>query len=243
MTSSPIGVAASVAYRHLVEALPEISAVKLVSYTDPPSLQDRLALTPVQAAVVTRARALKREHAIPFWDGLFRTLADSSAQSRELLLAATFHQAFASGPIVVSRDAVRAGMIEAMVVEAAPKQMGFLSEVVLNDQKTAHVPMLDFQHPCSPANLPLVTDVARLLFGSGGIVLESGNSYHAVGLRLMSDEELRRMLAQALMFGAIVDRRYIGHQLMEGRCCLRLSKRPDSGTEPRVAGSFQAPGG
>ncbi|HEY6925697.1 MAG TPA: hypothetical protein VI653_19610 [Steroidobacteraceae bacterium] len=237
----PTGAPACVAYRHLVEALPEIGAVKLVSYTDPPPLQDRLALTPEQAMVVARARALKSEHAIPFWDGLFRTLADSPTQSRELLSAATFHQTFESEPILVSRDAVRAGAIEAMIIELAPKQIGFLSEVVLHDHRIAHVPMLDFQQPCSPASLPLVTDVARLLFGSCGIVLESGNSYHAVGLRLVSEEELRRMLAQALMFGATVDRRYIGHQLIEGRCCLRLSKRPDSGTAPRVAGSFQAP--
>lgn len=239
MTLLSIGVAASVAYRYLVEALPEISAVKLVSYADPPSLQDRLALTPEQAVVVARARALKREHAIPFWDGLLSAIADSLGPSRELLSAATFHQSFAAEPIIVSRDAVRAGVIEATVFDAAPKQIGFLSEVVLNDERLAHVPMLDFQRPCSPASLPLVTDVARILFGSSGIILESGNSYHAVGLRLMSDAELRRMLAQALMFGAIVDRRYVGHQLIEGRCCLRLSKRAPSGSEPRVAGSFE----
>jgi hypothetical protein len=241
MMSSSIGAAASVAYRNLVEALPEINAIKLISYADPPSLQDRLTLTPAQAKVVARAQVLKREHALPFWDGLFRALEDSPVQSRELLSAATFHQAFAADPIVVSRDAVLAGVIEATVVGAAPKQIGFLSEVVLNDQRRAHVPMLDFQQPSSPANLSLVTDVARLLFRSGGIILESGNSYHAVGLQLMREAELHRMLAQALMFGAIVDRRYIGHQLIEGRCCLRLSKRPASGAEPRVAASFEAP--
>jgi hypothetical protein len=61
------------------------------------------------------------------------------------------------------------------------------SELICRDGSIAHLPMLDFHVFKSPANQYIVEAVARRLFPDGSILLDSGESYHAYGTRLVTD--------------------------------------------------------
>jgi len=99
-----------------------------------------------------------------------------------------------------------------------------LSEVQLSGGRIGHLPFLDFHCPVAENSLRLVTNVARILFSGPGIILDSGHSYHAVGLNIVDTERLIDILARALLFNPIVDRAYISHQIIERGCALRISR-------------------
>lgn len=80
----------------------------------------------------------------------------------------------------------------------------------------------------------IVEAVAERLFEGGSILLESGESYHAYGARLMSEEQFRRFLGKALLCAPIVDRAYLAHQWTEGRCALRLTAGGGKSNVPKV---------
>jgi hypothetical protein len=94
---------------------------------------------------------------------------------------------------------------------------------------------LDFHCPSSAPNLELVAEALRLLDIGAGFILESGKSYHFYGRRLITDSERISFLSRALLLAPIVDRSWIAHQLLEGACGLRISRRQPSGLPPTVA--------
>jgi hypothetical protein len=97
------------------------------------------------------------------------------------------------------------------------------SEVICDSGATEHIPLLDFHCPISSSNRNLVAEVAKRLLPGGAIILESGDSYHVYGRKTVSSAALTCLLAKSLLFSPIVDRAYIAHQLIEGRCALRIS--------------------
>jgi hypothetical protein len=80
--------------------------------------------------------------------------------------------------------------------------------------------------------------VAVRLLPSGGLIVDSGHSYHLVGSHPVTPDGLIDFLARASLFGSIVDRAYIAHQILERRCALRISRGGHSGAEPRVQIAF-----
>lgn len=100
------------------------------------------------------------------------------------------------------------------------------------DGSVCHIPMIDFHIPASETNLRVVCDVCEALGLNNGYLLESGVSYHFVGANPVSEEELMRILIDALLFCPIVDGAWICHQLKERSCSLRIDKK--NGIETRV---------
>ena len=77
--------------------------------------------------------------------------------------------------------------------------------------------MLDFSVEASRESEEWVLGSLRLL-GCRGLLIQSGRSYHYYGAELFGALEMRDFLAKALLFGGLVDRRWVAHQLIEG-CC------------------------
>jgi len=109
-----------------------------------------------------------------------------------------------------------------------------LSEVICDDGSSRHLPMIDFHASASIPNLVIVEAVAKKLFPRGAILLESGESYHAYGKELLSEKEFRHFLGSAMLFVPIVDRAYVAHQCIEGRCALRLTQGGGKSRVPKV---------
>lgn len=64
--------------------------------------------------------------------------------------------------------------------------------------------------------------------------VDSGRSYHYYGKRLLSKNEWRIFLGKCLLMQDLVDERYVGHQLVDGHCVLRLSASQIKPSIPRV---------
>jgi hypothetical protein len=99
---------------------------------------------------------------------------------------------------------------------------------------TRHIPMMDFMCPPSPANLEVLTRLFREIGQKKGYLLESGRSYHYYGLELLTEEQWRVFLGKCLLMCGYVDDRYVGHQLVDGHCVLRLSSGKLKPNVPKV---------
>ncbi|OGN05728.1 MAG: hypothetical protein A2831_03605 [Candidatus Yanofskybacteria bacterium RIFCSPHIGHO2_01_FULL_44_17] len=98
-----------------------------------------------------------------------------------------------------------------------------------------HIPLLDLDIPVSEGGPVLAEEVFRELGIKHGAILNSGASYHGWGLELLTDYEWRYFMARALLLDRI-DRRWIGHRLLDGQANLRISEK--RGKIPEVVYAF-----
>jgi len=101
--------------------------------------------------------------------------------------------------------------------------LGLVSAVSLLDQGSRHIPMMDFKCNPSTRNRDVLMLLLRKIGQRKGYLLESGRSFHYYGIELLSEEEWQVFLGKCLLMSDYVDDRYIGHQLVDGYCVLRLS--------------------
>lgn len=85
-----------------------------------------------------------------------------------------------------------------------------------------HLPLLDLGVPVGENGEAAAID-AMMTLGVEGLLFDSGRSYHFYGAAPMRGDELPRFLARAQLLSPLVDTRWVSHQLMDGRCGLRIS--------------------
>ena len=105
----------------------------------------------------------------------------------------------------------------------ASKLLGLQSNVAIAGDGQAQIPMMDFMCSPSPRNKERLTCLLQSLCMGKGFLLESGRSYHYYGMRLLTEMDWRAFLGKCLLMTGCADERYIGHQLVNGYCVLRLS--------------------
>ena len=185
-----------------------------------------ITLTADEEQIVSKALKLRADSKLPFWDAVLIVCQDHGNLPSGLLDAALYHQSAGSAAKkqVITRDQLLAGAVKQLCqTDADSKKVGITSEVTLDDGTAAHIPLLQFRYPISPANGKLVAEVAKRLLPGGAVILEAGTSYQAYARATIPAKDLAPLLGQALLFSHIVKQRYIAHQLIEGRCALRLS--------------------
>jgi hypothetical protein len=105
------------------------------------------------------------------------------------------------------------------------------SRVWLQSGDPGHLPLMDFQCPAGdPAYLSVVVRALRAIEETDGVVVNSGNSYHYYGFRVLRPDRWYRFLGKCLLLTSLTDTRYIGHRLIDRECVLRVSSdltRPD----------------
>jgi hypothetical protein len=210
----------------LFSSLQRVREIRLTKCSPLPILQARFNLTAREQVVYAKALDLRRRTGISFWDAVLLELAFVPDAIR-LLDAAMMHVPLHGDEKILSWSEISSGGLERACVEFSPEDgasLTFLSEVVCTDGSLGHLPMMDFHASKSPANQRLVEAAATRLFPDGSILLDSGESYHAYGRRIISQEAFRRFLGNAILLAPIVDRPYVAHQLIEGRCALRLTQ-------------------
>lgn len=87
-----------------------------------------------------------------------------------------------------------------------------------------HIPLLDLDIPVEEGAPASIEEVAKNLGISSGAVLDSGRSYHFWGLQLLTVEDWYRFMYRALLLDRI-DRRWVGHRLIDGQANLRISEK------------------
>ncbi|MGA8433084.1 MAG: hypothetical protein WB729_24900 [Candidatus Sulfotelmatobacter sp.] len=122
----------------------------------------------------------------------------------------------------------RRGILEGSLAEMAKnlgesRLLGLCSNVQLANGRSAHIPMMDFLCAPTKENLNLLANLIGDLRQGRGYLLQSGRSYHYYGFRLLTEAEWKVFLGKCLLMSGFADDRYIGHQLVDGYCALRLS--------------------
>ena len=112
------------------------------------------------------------------------------------------------------------------------------SKVELPQGKWAHIPMMDFICAVTGEHLSILKQLIKETGQGSGFILESGRSYHYYGLELLSEEKWKLFLGKCLLMTGFVDERFVGHQLIDGRCILRLSSGKLNPHLPRVVASL-----
>lgn len=125
----------------------------------------------------------------------------------------------------LSRDAVlEAGLLKIEKHLAANELLGVISKVRTNKGHQSHIPMMDFQCPVSAQNLNGLVELLPSTGQRHGFILQSGRSYHYYGKELLNNNQLWvSFLGKCLLMKGFVDERYVGHQLVDGHCVLRMS--------------------
>jgi hypothetical protein len=220
---------ANVRSLHVFEAAlltkPKTRALKDGNYYDS-NPKRPIALSPNEESILDKARALRAGSHLSFWDAVLIVCHDQASIPQGLLQAAQHHAGTASAAKgqTVSRQQVLDGALKQMCQnKAESKWVGMTSEVVLDDGSTAHIPILYFRCRQSPINQKLVGEITKRLLPGGAIVLETGKVYQAYGKTTIPPKDFSRWLGQALLFGSVVNHRWVAHQLIDGKCTARVS--------------------
>lgn len=222
----------------LVKQLPENASLMLAEIDTAPPGKEQLGKHPDIQKFVPTALRMREEYGVPFWMAVMLSAGKHDGTLPEAVFkAASFHQEVPSGSSerVLARDVSRDALLARGGSLTRYRMLTLLSQVVMADGAIFHLPMLDFRVPSSIENLPTVRSVLHQL-GVNGVVLSSGRSYHFYGTKLILPDELRIFLARALFFTPLIDYRWIAHQLVEGRCALRIIRNGDGASVPEVVG-------
>lgn len=212
---------------------PEIAELEFATLDFAPLMDSRGPLNAIDTIVVARALELRESLRLPFWDGVMLAGSHSDSTPTGTLKTAIFHQKLESKVEWISANNLTISLLQNMSQKAhSDKQMlAITSSVRMRDGSVKHLPLLDFHIGYSEHATSLITEIIPLL-GVSGLLLKSGKSYHFYGETLLTYQELLGFLGKALLFAPIVDRAWIAHQLMEGRCALRISPREEYGGAP-----------
>ena len=220
----------------LAKHLPADSVVMLAEVDTDPTARKHLGKHPDIQEFVPSALRMRDEYGVPFWMAVTLSASKHGGELPDAIFtAASFHQEVPSSSVEtmnighLSRDL----LLARGRALARGRMLMLLSQVLLADGFVLHLPMLDFRLPSSGNNLSTVRQMLVQLDMSG-VVLNSGRSYHFYGCTLLQAEELRVFLAKALFFTPLIDHRWIAHQLVEGRCALRIIRNGEKDSTPTV---------
>lgn len=226
-----VGMSAVDAYMHLL-AEHRVQRISVFEYNSPPSLQRRIQISPTEKELIDQALKLRQTTQLPFWNCLLTTCLLSGTHTSNLVEAVFFH----NGPgkaTSYDRSAIETGLVENLV-RGDVRNFGLSSEVRDVNGYERHLQLMDFHCEISTQNEALADLVCRHLMPDGFLLVDSGDSYHACGFRLLMAEERVRMLGKALLAAPIVDSHYIAHQLQQGASSIRISKGGKEFRDPRV---------
>jgi hypothetical protein len=171
---------------------------------------------------VNVALTIRDKHKFPFWDALCSVLIDNDRYSKSLLSKVLHHNNNDTLLSVLPND-----FFEVAKNLEAGKQYAISSRVTMADGRICHIPMIDFHCNVNQSNEQLVADVISEINVGPGFVLNSGRSYHFIGSTLIEEADLSAFMGRLIMFNPIIDKAWVAHQLIEGYCALRITKKYD----------------
>lgn len=117
---------------------------------------------------------------------------------------------------------------------AGKKVLAMTSDLKLfNTDERFHIPMMDFDCEISCKNLEVIQRFLRIS-NKGGVILQSGRSYHYYGIELIPDREWLMLLGRFLLLMDYTDSRYIAHRIIDGYGSLRISENERRPIPPKV---------
>jgi hypothetical protein len=208
---------------------PSIAEIRFRTYLREPGLDKRIgALIKTRKIIFAKLSAhLRRRatgHGCSLWETLARTSAKHDLPIPEQLLREAlvhYHSEKERTFVVPRREFVEGGIESLLKRIDVNESLSICSEVRIDRGFTMHLPLLDFACPISNVNRSTIEKMLGLI-GHAGVLANSGNSYHFVGVSLLTADEWVRFIGQSLLLSPFVDARFLGHRLFDGECRLRV---------------------
>lgn len=212
----------------LLAKLPDVVSVRLHVLRMIPSSETRVVDLPQVKPIVKEALRLREEYRVPFWEAILLLARRGDTDALGAILdSAGHHQPMrkVATTMDVEIDSFSVTALRDIISTLREDEVLVLSSAVVLRERSerAHIPMLDFRIRPNHENEELAVQVLERI-GVSGTLFNSGNSYHFYGHNLLANTSaLIRFLGIASLFAPYVDQRWIGHQLIEGACALRVS--------------------
>jgi hypothetical protein len=124
-------------------------------------------------------------------------------------------------------------ILQAWLDQIADKRVvGLCSRIEMRTGKCAHALFMDFRCSKSPKSLIALEEACHHL-GYSGWLLETDRSYHFFGDALVDDRSWLRFMGYWLLADHLIDGPFVGHCVIEGVSCLRVTAGPES-SEPTI---------
>lgn len=227
--------------RGLAEHLPallrqaQIELVELGVLRRPPSFRGGEVSTRAQL-ITDPARDEHRRRGFGFWEFVLAEAVTTDSQTRiGLLNGALRHANDEAIRVHLDREAFIERLGAGEYANLPPRELVlFLSPVkIAGDERRLHLPLIDLGVQIGPEGQAMAVEAMEAL-GMGGLLFESGRSYHFYGTKPVTQSDLVRLLARAQLLSPIVDARWVSHQLIDGRCGLRISTDSEKTPVPPV---------
>lgn len=181
-------------------------------------LQNQIEFNELELKHFNEAIEIRDKYRLPFWDSIMLTYFFKKETSDNILKAALRH----NSPIE-NIDTSSISDIKRILKNDPFDNVAFNSRVILRNGEIRHIPLLDFHIPVTAESIIQIKKVLCLLGMNNGYIINSGESYHFIGNKLLNEDEFLNFLSKSLFFSPIIDRAWIAHQLIERSCSLRIS--------------------
>ncbi len=229
-----LGKQAAKAMEELIRDYQSIKKIRICQYEPPLSLQQRIKMDKIEEKLVDSALKIRQDVGMPFWEALFAACLKHHKFTEPLLDAALHHHGVGRESEIIRSDILKGKLVELAHTLSENRSIGLSSEVELVTGEIQHFVFLDFHCDVLTHNTILVSEVCARLLPEGYLLLDSGDSYHAWGIQLVTPEERIRILGKSLFFMPIVDGTYIAHQLIQNTSSIRLSVGGKRKLAPKV---------
>ena len=164
--------------------------------------------------------SIRKDVGFSFWESLMSTFTNNHKPNFGLLEDALFHN---TNTNIVSFSSNDVSKIEQFIIDNQSNNLAFLS-ITSTDGLYNQLPLIDFHITPSKANQVIVEFMLEKLELNSGFLVNSGESYHFLSKKLVSQEHFEQLLAKMIFFTPIVDRNWVVHQLIEKKSALRITK-------------------
>lgn len=205
----------------------DIEELKFVELKSSEIVQDNKTINDSAQNQINSALEIRKKHNFPFWDCICSTFINNKSYSKNLLRQVLHHN--------YNKDVIsihRSLFSEVDQHLSSHKNYAILSRVICKNKKIYHIPFIDFHCMSNSNNISLAEDIVNILRIGSGYLLDSGESFHFIGSRLIEKNEFEPYLGKLLMYTPIIDKSWIAHQLIEKSCALRISYK--NGVLPEV---------
>lgn len=193
-------------------------------------------VSPRAQSITDPARVEHRAHGFGFWEFVLAAAATTDSETRRGLLdGALRHNSDEAVHIRLRRKEFIERLSSGEYEDLPPRELvSFCSPVeVLGDERRMHLPLLDLGVKPGRDGQAAAMDAMHAL-GLRGLLFESGRSYHFYGADPLTPPDLVAILGRAQLFSPIIDSRWVSHQLIDGRCGLRISTDSEKAPAPPV---------
>jgi len=223
----------------LCEANPSISHLRLETYKPISGLWKRLKehWPIVNSEIGQQAEIIAKDSLLPAWNHFAHLALKRGCTLEQSMVNAVIdqHSNPPSTVVDISRERVLEGALSKIVADF-PAGLGVVvcSNILTTSGEALRIPMMDFLCKISESSQSAIAAFVRAGELTPAVIVNSGQSYHVYGMRLLTEKEWIQFLANSLLFAPITDARYIGHRLREME--FKLKVRSENGEVPHIVG-------